>query len=67
MKNYYSYSPKACIFKKDYGDIQLTVLLELPKGTFKKDGRIAAIRMLKDEIYNLLNDSELEMLLAPQK
>lgn len=67
MKNYYSYSPKAYIFKKCYGDIQLTVLLELPKGNFKKDGRIEAIRILKDEIYNLLNDSELEKLLVPQK
>lgn len=68
IKKYYSYSPNAAVFKKVYGDICVTVVLELPSGKkLKKNGRSDAVNVFKEDIYNLLNDSELEKLLNPSR
>lgn len=66
MKDNFNYSPKACIFRKYYGgDIHVTVCLEIPRGNLQKDKRNKAIKVFKDELYNLLNDPEMEQLLKP--
>lgn len=65
--NCFSYSTNANVFKKSYGDIHLTVILELPKTSLKKTGRENAVNVLRDDICNLLNDEGLEKLLTPQK
>jgi len=67
MKAHFRYSPRACVFKKSYGDIHVTTVLELPNSNIKKDGRKKAVDVLKDDIYNLLNDTELESLLMPNE
>lgn len=68
MNNSFTYSSKSCVFRKSYGgDIHITVALELPQGNLRKDKRNKAIRVFKDEIFNLLNDKEMENLLRPQR
>lgn len=64
MGKNYTYSPQASIFRKSYGDINVTIILETPAGRKRtKDIKHKAL-LLYDELYNLLNDAELEEILT---
>jgi hypothetical protein len=64
--NSFSCSPNANVFKKAYGGICLTVVLELPQNSIKKNGGKDAVAILKNGISNLLNGKELKNLLMPR-
>lgn len=63
----FSFSQKASVLRKSYGDIAVTVIIELPKSIIKDESRKQAVQVLKDDIVNLLNDQELENILNPKR
>lgn len=62
----FTYSHKACVFRKSYGAVRLTIILEEAANSKAKD-RIEAIHLLQDEISNFLHDSELEECFIPRE
>lgn len=64
--NNYTYSSKASVFRKAYGTVCLTIILEEAANSKSKDMK-KAIHLLKDEICNFLNDAELEEVFKPRE
>jgi hypothetical protein len=62
MRIHFRYSHNAYVLKKSYGNIHVTAAIEFPKGSRRK-----AADVLRDDMYNLLNDPELESLLTSSK
>ena len=56
QNNNYTYSPNCRVIRKSYGDIHLTITVEIPETIKNRDGRDIIIQMLADVSDDIIND-----------